>query len=124
MRGRASEIESPAALYGGGGLSTGGEQVAEEEEEDGAAAAAATDEALGLREDSENSLLVLELLHEMAFKATITDEAIDRERGAILSELADRNNVAQRTAKEYYSFAYSDTVPPAPPPCRSRRAGG
>jgi len=110
VRGRAKEIESPAALYGGGGLSTGGQQVVEEEEEE--VTEGTEEELLGLNEDSENSIVVLELLAEMAFRAKITDEAIDLERGAVLSELADRNNVQQRSAKEYYGFVHADTVLP------------
>jgi len=48
----------------------------------------------------------------MAFKALLQQKDIDMERGAVLSELKDRDSILQRVAMEYYRFLHSDTVLP------------
>ena len=78
---------------------------AEEEEE------AEVDEA-GVDDENDNTLLVLDLLHEMAFKARLLEEDIETERGAVLSELKDRDSISQRIAMEYYRFHHADTMLP------------
>jgi predicted Zn-dependent peptidase len=91
VRGRAEKVESNAALFGSGGISTapaadvGG---LEEEEEELA-------HAVGEDDNGDNTVLVLDLLHEMAFKALLQQDDIDMERGAVLSELKDRDSISQ-----------------------------
>ena len=73
VRGRAAKVESNAGLFGGGGVTTapageGAIKEAEEEEEVGVGA-----EGEGVSE-TDNSLLVLDLLHEMAFKALLREQ--------------------------------------------------
>ena len=110
-RGKAKGVEEGggAAMFGGQGpLSTAGavqEPSEEEEAED-----VAGDDAIP--DDSNNVDLVLDLLHQMMFKARIEQTAVDSERGAILSEARDRNSISTRVAMDYYSFFHGDTMLP------------
>jgi predicted Zn-dependent peptidase len=91
VRGRATTVQSNAGLFGSGGVTTAPtEAVVEEEEEDLRPPLDA-----GGDEDGDNTELVLDLLYEMVFKARLRQEDIDRERGAVLSELKDRDSISQ-----------------------------
>jgi hypothetical protein len=98
VRGRATTVESNAGLFGSGGMTTAPTEAVMEEEEDTGQLDAGGDE------DGDNTELVLDLLYEMVFKARLRQEDIDRERGAVLSELKDRDSISQRIAMEYYRF--------------------
>jgi hypothetical protein len=68
------QVESNAGLFGGGGVTTapageGAIKEAEEEEEVGVGG-----ESEGVSSETDNSLLVLDLLHEMAFKALLREQ--------------------------------------------------
>eukprot|EP00283_Hemiselmis_rufescens_P011147 CAMPEP_0173426994 /NCGR_PEP_ID=MMETSP1357-20121228/6294_1 /TAXON_ID=77926 /ORGANISM="Hemiselmis rufescens, Strain PCC563" /LENGTH=1199 /DNA_ID=CAMNT_0014390737 /DNA_START=105 /DNA_END=3704 /DNA_ORIENTATION=- len=111
-RGKAERVEvgGGAALFGSqGGMSTAGTAIAEEEEED----AEGEDSSSMVPDDSDNVELVLDLLHQMMFKAKIEQSSVDSERGAILSELRDRNTISTRVAMEYYRVAHGDTRLPS-----------
>mmetsp|Transcript_20105 Transcript_20105/g.66901 ORF Transcript_20105/g.66901 Transcript_20105/m.66901 type:complete len:1016 (-) Transcript_20105:2956-6003(-) len=109
-KGRAETMHSAAGLFGDSGVSTAPrEDLAEDE----FAGDDEVSEIEGLQATTDdNTQLVLELLHQMAFKALLKQEDIDKERGAILSELKDRNSISQRAAMEFYRFNHNDTVLP------------
>jgi len=108
-RGKAERVEAGgAAMFGAqGGMSTGGTAVAEKDEEE------TTTDDIVVPDDSDNVELVLDLLHQMMFKAKIDQKDVDSERGAILSELRDRNTMSTRVAMEYYRVIHGDTVLPS-----------
>lgn len=100
VTGRAEKVESNAALFGGGGVvATAPAEAlpAEEEQEEGVS-------ALDEDDNADNTVLMLELLEEMMFKARLDDADIDLERGAVLSELKDRDTISQRIAMQYYRY--------------------
>lgn len=91
-RGKADKVEAGqgAALFAGAGaISTAGAVGEEQEVEE-----SGTD-VLG--EDSDNLSIVLDLLHQMMFRAKILKKDVDSERGVILSELRDRNGISNRS---------------------------
>jgi len=104
--GKASHVESAANLFGAGGIATGPIHDSPAEEE------ISEEEELEEEEGQDNTQLVLDLLHQMTFKALIRQKDVDLERGAILSELRDRNSISQRVAMSYYKFQHGDTVLP------------
>eukprot|EP00282_Hemiselmis_andersenii_P015914 CAMPEP_0114139196 /NCGR_PEP_ID=MMETSP0043_2-20121206/16727_1 /TAXON_ID=464988 /ORGANISM="Hemiselmis andersenii, Strain CCMP644" /LENGTH=1189 /DNA_ID=CAMNT_0001233217 /DNA_START=68 /DNA_END=3637 /DNA_ORIENTATION=- len=112
-RGKAERVEvgGGAALFGSQtGMSTAGTAMAKHEEED---AEGGKDDSSMVPDDSDNVELVLDLLHQMMFKAKIEQSSVDSERGAILSELRDRNTISTRVAMEYYKLTHGDTVLPS-----------
>ena len=102
VKGSAKSVESNAGLFAGGGATATGptEEIKVEEPEVEAAAVVAATEAG--EDDADNTVLVLDLLHEMAFHARLEQKDIDMERGAVLSEIKDRDTISQRIAMEYY----------------------
>jgi len=112
-RGKADKVEvgGGAALFGSQtGMSTAGSATAEEPNED---AEGGEESSSLVPDDSDNVELVLDLLHQMMFKAKIEQSSVDSERGAILSELRDRNTISTRVAMDFYKVAHGDTVLPS-----------
>ncbi|MBX7526247.1 M16 family metallopeptidase [Qipengyuania vesicularis] len=62
------------------------------------------------RVDEELVDTALMLMRETASELTITDEAVDRERGIIQSETRTRNNFTIRRFKDYFKFVSPDTL--------------
>ena len=62
------------------------------------------------RVDDELVDTALMLMRETASELTITDEAVDRERGIIQSETRTRNNFQIRRFKDYFNFVSPDTL--------------
>ncbi len=75
VRGRAAKVESNAGLFGGGGVTTApaGEGAIKEAEEEEDVGVGGEGEGEGVSE-TDNSLLVLDLLHQMAFKALLREQ--------------------------------------------------
>ena len=63
-------------------------------------------------EEETNVRLVIDLLHQMSFKALIRQESVDSERGAILNEYRDTKDLSDRVASKYYRQMFSETVLP------------
>jgi len=91
VRGRAATVESNAGLFGSGGVTTAPTEAVTGEEEEEEEVLPGTSE----NDNADNTVLVLDLLHEMAFKALLQQKDIDMERGAVLSELKDRDSISQ-----------------------------
>jgi len=110
IKGRAETMHSAAGLFGDSGVSTA---PREDLAEDDFTGDEEVSEIEGLHVPTDdNTQLVLELLYQMGFKALLKQEDIDKERGAILSELKDRNSISQRAAMEFYKFNHNDTILP------------
>jgi len=62
------------------------------------------------RVDDELVDTALMLMRETASELTVTDEAVDRERGIIQSETRTRNNYQIRRFKDYFDFVSPDTL--------------
>lgn len=55
------------------------------------------------RKEDHNLYKVLEVLYELSCNAKLRDHDIDRERGAVLSELRDDNDVANRVYEKWFT---------------------
>jgi hypothetical protein len=54
--------------------------------------------------------VVLGLMHQLVQKARLDDDAIARERPAILSEMTERNTLDYRTTQLFYQRYFSETM--------------
>lgn len=79
-----------------------------EDDEDQLEAAAASQGA----GNETNVGLVIDLLHQMSFRALIRQESVDSERGAILNEYRDTKDLSDRVASKYYRQMFAETALP------------
>eukprot|EP00741_Cyanophora_paradoxa_P015086 tig00020848_g14557.t1 len=60
-----------------------------------------------------NLFQVLDVMHQLAFKALLRDADVESERGAVLSELQMRNTVKHRLAVQSYKQMHGETALPS-----------
>ena len=56
--------------------------------------------------------LVIDLLHQMTFKALIREEDVERERNAVLNEMRDSSDISERIASKFYQQLFAETLLP------------
>eukprot|EP00742_Colponemidia_sp_Colp-10_P007579 GILJ01008170.1.p1 GENE.GILJ01008170.1~~GILJ01008170.1.p1 ORF type:complete len:1161 (-),score=175.55 GILJ01008170.1:1939-5382(-) len=59
-----------------------------------------------------NVYRVLDILHELAFRASLVQEVLDLEKGAVLSEAQMRNTVEYRVEKRFYEQVHEENILP------------